>query len=330
VINNKSDHMQEKRASRYSIGLGTWKSKNGETREIVKEAIRANVLRIDCAPVYSNMEDVGAGIEQGLRESNVSRADLVVTSKLMTYELSPEGFEDEVMRQMRELRVEYIDLLLLQWPVVTKATIREQWRAMEALVEKNLVKQIGVANVSVKKLQDLLTYAKITPQVNQVECGPHFRQDNLVKFCKENDIEVQCYGPLGSNDQFSNENGGLGRKRTGPSPLENEVILELANKYRATPAQICLNWAVYHRKTTPLPKTVNKQRLEENIAALRLDIPDEELAKIDSIKEQYRLQHGSFHTGPGKCFATLEDLWDEDVSYMEGRDFEKPDGFRLR
>jgi len=75
---------------------------------------------------------------------------------------------------------------------------------------------------------------------------------------------------------------------------------------------------------------VNKERLRENKEALDIVISSEDLAKIDSIEEQYRLQHGSFHTGPTKEFKTLEELWDEDVSWAEGLDFEKPDGFKLR
>jgi len=311
------------------MGLGTWKSAPGATREIVLEALTSGACRhIDSASVYQNQKEVGEAIECYLKERGGKREDVHVTSKLMTYALPPEKFEEETKRQLAELRIEKLDLLLLQWPVTTSGSIAEQWKALEKLAEKRLVERIGVSNFSKKKLEALLSQCEIKPCVNQVECHPHWRQDELIEFCKENDILVQCYGPLGSGDQFSAD--GLNRKRSGAAPLSNPIVVELAKKYGATPAQICLNWAVFHRGTVPLPKTVNKERLRENKEALDIVIAPEDLAKIDSIEEQYRLQHGSFHTGPTKEYKSLEELWDEDVSWAEERDFEKPDGFKLR
>ena len=312
------------------MGLGTWKSSPGVTKDIVFEALASGLCRhIDSAPVYQNQREVGEAIELYVKEVNGGkREDVHVTSKLMTYSLPPEKFEEETERQLKELRIEKLDLMLLQWPVTTSGSIEAQWKALERLVRKGLVERIGVSNFSRKKLEQLLRCCEIKPSVNQIECHPNWRQDDLVEFCKENDIVVQCYGPLGSGDQFSSD--GLNRKRSGAPPLSNHIVVELAEKYGATPAQICLNWAVFHRGTVPLPKTVNKERLRENKEALDIVISSEDLAKIDSIEEQYRLQHGSFHTGPTKEFKTLEELWDEDVSWAEGLDFEKPDGFKLR
>ena len=290
------------------MGLGTWKSPPGVTKDIVFEALASGLCRdIDSAPVYQNQREVGEAIELYVKEVNGGkREDVHVTSKLMTYSLPPEKFEEETKRQLKELRIEKLDLMLLQWPVTTSGSIEAQWKALERLVRKGLVERIGVSNFSRKKLEQLLRCCEIKPSVNQIECHPNWRQDDLVKFCKENDIVVQCYGPLGSGDQFSSD--GLNRKRSGAPPLSNPIVVELAEKYGATPAQICLNWAVFHRGTVPLPKTVNKERLRENKEALDIVISSEDLAKIDSIKEQYRLQHGSFHTGPTKEFKTLEEL----------------------
>ena len=311
------------------MGLGTWKSSPGKTKDIVLEALTSGACKhIDSAPVYQNQKEIGEAIEAFVTDAGGKRDEIHVTSKLMTYSLPPEEFEEETKRQLRELRIQKLDLMLLQWPVTTRGTIEEQWRAMEALVRKGLVDKIGVSNFSRKKLDALLKHCEIKPIANQVECHPNWRQDDLVQYCKENGIVVQCYGPLGSGDQFSSE--GLNRKRTGAPPLSNPIILELAEKYQATAAQVCLNWAVFHRGTVPLPKTVSKERLRENAEALNIVILPEDLAKIDSIKEQYRLQHGAFHTGPTKEFKSLEDLWDEDCSWAEDRDFERPDGFKLR
>ena len=171
-------------------------------------------------------------------------------------------------------------------------------------MRKGLVDKIGVSNFSRKKLEALLKHCEIKPIANQIECHPNWRQDDLVQYCKENGIVVQCYGPLGSGDQFSSE--GLNRKRTGAPPLSNPIILELAEKYQATAAQVCLNWAVFHRGTVPLPKTVTKERLRENAEALNIVILPEDLAKIDSIKEQYRCSTGLFTPDRRKSSSRLK------------------------
>ena len=121
------------------LGLGTWKSAPGATREIVLEALTSGACRhIDSASVYQNQKEVGEAIECYLKERGGKREDVHVTSKLMTYALPPEKFEEETKRQLAELRIEKLDLLLLQWPVTTSGSIAEQWKALEKLVQQRL------------------------------------------------------------------------------------------------------------------------------------------------------------------------------------------------
>ena len=135
------------------MGLGTWKSSPGKTKDIVLEALTSGACKhIDSAPVYQNQKEIGEVIEAFVTDAGGKRDEIHVTSKLMTYSLPPEEFEEETKRQLRELRIQKLDLMLLQWPVTTRGTIEEQWRAMEALVRKGLVDKIGVSNFSRKKL----------------------------------------------------------------------------------------------------------------------------------------------------------------------------------
>ena len=142
---------------------------------------------------------------------------------------------------------------------------------------------------------------------------------------------MQAYGPLGSGDQFETEDGAVRRKRSGPPPLANPDLVVAAARADISPARAVLRWNV-SRGVVVLPKSINPERQADNLAAGDVDappLPEAVATVVGGFGEQYRLQHGSFHTGPNAQYETLRDLWDEDVGYMEGRDFETPKGFRL-
>ena len=342
-----------------ALGLGTWKIAAGETTAAVLSALRIGYRLLDCAPVYGNQPQVGAAIQQALDEGTLrSRDELFVTSKLMTQTLEPTDFEAAVRTSLAELGVDYLDLALLQWPAPQRAPIAEQWCAMEALVDAGLARHIGVSNFSVKKLGELMDGSDVTrgaegadaeysvlntdaeycvlgecripPAVNQVECGAHFRQERLLRWCASRGVVVQAYGPLGSGDQFSSD--GMGRERSGAEPVDHPAVINAAKATGMTRHQVLLRWNVGRGNVCVIPKSANPERQLENLRAVAGDtaLPPEHVDAIGSFEEQYRLQHGSFHTGPRKPYRTLADLWDEDVGYMEGREFERPEGFALR
>ena len=328
------------------VGLGTWKMPAEETTAAVASALRLGYRHVDCAPVYRNQREVGAAIAAALEDGTLaSRDELFVTTKLMPHDLPPDAFESAVRASIAELRCgNHVDLVLLQWPAPHLASIAEQWAAMEALVDAGLARDIGVSNFSAAKLATLMDGGaesdgafhafgpcRVKPSVNQVECGAHFRQDELLRRCAERGVVVQAYGPLGSGDQFESQDGAVRRKRSGPPPLANPNLVDVAARAGVSPAYALLKWNV-SRGVAVLPKSADPNRQAANLAAGDADAPalPEAVANVvGGFGEQYRLQHGSFHTGPGKPYETLRDLWDEDVGYMEGRDFERPEGFRL-
>lgn len=231
----------------------------------VESALKAGYRHVDCAPVYRNQTQVGAALTAALSSGECARDELFITSKLMTYDLAPDAFEDAVRRSLSELGIQYLDLLLLQWPLPQLAPIAEQWAAMEALVDAGLVRDIGVSNFSAVKLAALMDgdaldggrgegeggvnsdaaaaadgtmvmgECRIKPSVNQVECGAHFRQEALLEACAARGVVMQAYGPLGSGDQFAAD--GLRRKRSGPSPLEHPAVAAAAAASGLSPAR---------------------------------------------------------------------------------------------
>ena len=328
------------------VGLGTWKMPAEETTAAVASALRLGYRHVDCAPVYGNQSEVGAAIAAALEDGTLaSRDELFVTTKLMPRDLPPEAFESAVRDSIAALRCgSHVDLVLLQWPAPHVASIAEQWAAMEALVDAGLARDIGVSNFSAAKLDSLMDggaesngafrafgACRVEPSVNQIECGAHFRQENLIRRCAERGVVVQAYGPLGSGDQFETEDGAVRRKRSGPPPLANPDLVVAAARADISPARAVLRWNV-SRGVVVLPKSINPERQADNLAAGDVDappLPEAVATVVGGFGEQYRLQHGSFHTGPNAPYETLRDLWDEDVGYMEGRDFETPKGFRL-
>ena len=157
------------------VGLGTWEAAPGVVGEAVKASIAAGCRHIDCAPVYRNEKEVGAA----LFESGVLRSNIFLTSKLWNDRRRPADVREALDRSLADLRTDYLDLYLIHWPVVwskdsvmkpdRSASLREAWQTMEALVDEGKIRNIGVSNFKESEIEELLTYARIKPAVNQIE-----------------------------------------------------------------------------------------------------------------------------------------------------------------
>jgi len=187
------------------IGLGTWKSKPGQVYAAVKEAITAGYRHIDCAPAYDNESEVGAAIGEMIKTGTVTREDLWVTSKLWNNAHQPDQVLPALLKTLHDLRLDYLDLFLIHWPVAFKAEVgyprsREDWlslaemplidtwRAMEECVGKGVARHIGVSNFSIPKLDDLHRQATIPPLMNQVEIHPYLQQQAMLDYCRDRGI----------------------------------------------------------------------------------------------------------------------------------------------
>lgn len=243
------------------LGFGTWQIPNGDSAyNAVKEALEVGYIHIDTAYAYGNEESVGRAI----KDSKINREKLFVTSKLASHVKDYDGALMQFRETLANLGLEYLDLYLIHapwpWNEIGK-DCREGnalvWKAMIELYNEGKIKAIGVSNFNKEDIQYIVSKTNFMPHVNQIQYHVGHNQDDTLKYCFDNDILVQAYSPLGT-----------GRI------LNNEIIVEMAAKYKVTPAQLCIKYCL-ESKTIPLPKTVNKNRMIENSQV------DFELSKAD-------------------------------------------------
>ncbi len=301
------------------LGLGTWKSKPGEVRQAVYWAIEAGYRHLDCAAIYQNEREVGQGIADALGDGLVKRKELFVTSKLWNNSHRLEDVKPALEKSMNDLRLDYLDLYLVHWPVAFKpgvgfATHREEfytyhdvpltqtWEAMQEQKASGATRHIGVSNFNQAKLKELLNMAGEKPEMNQVELQPFLPQEDLVKFCNQNDILMTAFSPLGSPDSRAE------RHKNDPKLLNNPTVSDVAKKHAATVGQVLIAWSI-SRDIAVVAKSVNQSRIIENFKSTEIELDEHDLAALAAIGISHRFADGSIFTGPQSPYK-LPDLWD--------------------
>ena len=302
------------------LGLGTWKSNQGQVYAAVREAINIGYRHLDCASVYGNEKEVGDAIRDAIKNNEVTRSELWITSKLWSNCHGKDYVETALRDSLQNLGLEYLNLYLIHWPVSInpkkafaesindllppeQIPISETWEAMELTCSKGLTKHIGVSNFSVKKLQQLVSHCKQKPEVNQVEHHPLLQQPKLLEYCASEGILITAYSPLGSMDRPE-----FLKAKDAPVVLDNPVIRAIAESNGCSPAQVVLAWDV-QRGISAIPKSVTPSRLLENLRAADLKLNISDLEKIEALDQNVRLVNGSFWVMEGGPW-TLQSLWD--------------------
>lgn len=282
------------------VGLGVWRMEGNEIRDLIINSINIGYRHFDCAADYKNESEVGEAIAEAISTGLVKREDLFITTKLWN---SDHGHVVEACKDsLKKLRLDYLDLYLVHFPVATKHTgvgatgsaldedgvleidttvsLETTWHAMEDLVSMGLVRSIGISNYDIFLTRDCLAYSKVKPAVNQIETHPYFQRDSLVKFCQKHGISVTAHTPLG---------GGAGNMEWfgSVSALDDPVLKNLAEKYKKTVAQVVLRWGI-QRNTVVIPKTSKLDRLKENFQVFDFELSKEDMNLIKKVDRKQR------------------------------------------
>ena len=292
-----------------SVGLGLWKIEREQTAKVVENAMGMGYRHLDAACDYGNEVEAGEGIQRALSSGVCRREDLWVTSKLWNTYHAKEHVRLAVERSLADLKLDYLDLYLVHFPIAQRfvpfeeryppewffdpsatapkietaaVPIAETWEAMESLVSSGLVKRIGVCNFGCSLLRDLLSYASIRPSVLQVESHPYLTQENLLRYCQSEQIAYTAFSPLGAQSYFS-----LGMADESESLLKHSLIHEVAASHDRTPAQVLLRWGI-QRGTAVVPKSSNEQRLAENLKVFDFELTEDQMQSISALNRNRR------------------------------------------
>ena len=257
-----------------SLTYGTYKAadcKNadGKNPQIISMAIEAGYRSFDTASFY----ETEAYLKEAIKQSKLSRESFFITSKVWKTEMGYEATKEAFARTLDQLATDYLDLYLIHWPLPEvgykewEQLDYDTWRAMEELYEKGKIKAIGLSNFLPHHIEPLLKRAKVRPMVNQLEIHPGYTQEAAVRYCKEQGIQVQAWSPIG-------------RTRV----LKEQLILDLADKYQVSPAQVCLRYLL-QKDIIPLPKSSSIERMKENQDIFHFTIEKEDMYRIDTMPQ---------------------------------------------
>ncbi len=320
-----------------AIGMGTFGSDrySGEVlAESVRGGLRVGYRLIDCAQVYANEHLIGAVLAEAFEEG-LDRSEMFVMSKVWNNNHSPEKVLESCQQSIEDLKCEYLDGYFVHWPFrnhhesfadiddrdenskpYSHNEFMETWRAMEDLVEKGLVRNIGVSNVTIPKLKLILRDAKIIPAMNEMELHPCFQQGELFQYSLDNGILPIGYAPLGSPNRPARD-----KTEDDYSDWDHPIMQELAKKYSVHPSAICLKWAV-KRGQVPIPLSSTRKNYLANLKAIVEDpLTAREYSSIRSVERNSRLIKG--HVFLWKGALDWEDLWDIDGTIPGWNGYEK-------
>lgn len=266
------------------INFGTGSLQN--IQESIINAIKCGIRAIDTAQSYNNEAECGDAIRYVLNNNIAKRDELFVITKLNAHKpVSYKIAKDSFYQSLKNLKVEYLDQYLIHAPNFTdgdkwKKINADIWTAFEELYKEGLVKSIGVSNFMILHIEELLNTAKIAPMINQIELHPRWQQRELCEYCQKKDIAISAAYSL----MYGSE-------------MNNPILIEIANKYNKTVANILLRWCI-QKKYLPIFRTANLEHLKQNLEILDFNITKADMLKIDTLNSH-----------PIGCWGTTPESW---------------------
>lgn len=268
------------------LGLGVWRIPNGRKCETaLLTAFEAGYRHVDTASLYGNEESVGAAV----RASGIPREEIFVTTKLWNSDHADP--ERALETSLRKLKLDYIDLYLIHYPVPERL---RSWRALEKMKQQGKALSIGVSNFTIRHLTELLGQTETVPALNQVEFHPYLYQRELLEFCTAHGIVVEAYCPLTQGERLNDRKLLAIAKKypvSSKPPARRQAALSFLHAASAretrSPAQILIRWALQHGLVV-IPKSAHPDRIRENAQVFDFEISAEDMEALDSFNENLR------------------------------------------
>lgn len=301
-----------------ALGVGTFQDADAQVNA-VSLALSKGYRLIDTARVYEVEKQVG----EGVRKSGVPRSELFIGTKLWCNDYHPEDVERALDDSLQDLGMDYVDLLMMHYPVTFKrgpdpfprdvsgkmqhgeTTFLDTWKAMQELVTKGKARNIGVSNFCQAEIQELITKSNTVPAVHQMEVHPYLQQKGFNAWLRSKGIHVIQFSPLGNSNDFYRTTGWSKEIAHMPKIFENELMKEIGNRYGRTPAQIALAWGINNRRSV-IPKSTIEWQIEQNLEA-DFQLREEDMLRIAEVDVKARFNDPSMDYGY-RLYSDLEGI----------------------